>query len=238
MPDAARALDKSPAKIREMFAGVAPRYDFLNRLLSAHLDSWWRRRAAAAVVARHNDLILDLCCGTGDQAVAIRRRGGRVVAADFCLPMLALARPKLGSGAGISPRLATADALALPFADGSFEGATVSFGLRNVQDLDAALRELYRVLKPGGQLAVLEPAVPKSPLVRGPYMVYFRHILPRIGALLSPRGSAYSYLQESVEAFPQREAFAVRLKQAGFATATWNDLTAGTVCLYTGRKGL
>lgn len=236
MPEAAPTLDKSPSKIREMFAGVAPRYDFLNRLLSGYLDSWWRRKAAAAVVSLPGDEILDLCCGTGDQALALARRGGRVVAVDFCLPMLALARPKLARGAPGPPRLATADAMALPFAGASFDGATVSFGLRNVADLDTALGEILRVLRPGGRLAVLEPAIPRSALVRGPYLLYFRHLLPRIGALFSPRGSAYAYLTESVEAFPQREAFVGRMVAAGFIAASFQDLTAGTVCLYTGRK--
>lgn len=242
MAEAAGALDKSGKTIQAMFAGVAPRYDLLNRVLSVRLDGLWRRAVARAVGAAPGQEVLDLCCGTGDQAVAIARRGARVVAADFCLPMLALAQGKLAAGPRAQPvgrpRIATADALSLPFGSERFDGVTVSFGLRNVADLDASLREILRVLKPGGRLVVLECGVPRSALVRGPYMFYFTRILPRIGALLSPRGSAYVYLPNSVLAFPLREAFTGRLRGAGFAEAEWRDLTAGTVCLYVGKKGL
>lgn len=234
MAQAAGALDKSGKTIQAMFAGVAPRYDLLNRLLSMRLDGLWRRRAARAVGAWPGQEVLDLCCGTGDQAVAIARRGARVVAADFCLPMLALAQGKLERRG--KPRLASADALSLPFGSERFDGVTVSFGLRNVAELDRALAEILRVLKHGGRLVVLECAVPRSALVRGPYMFYFTRILPRIGALLSPRGSAYDYLPSSVLEFPLREAFTGRMLGAGFAEAEWRDLTAGTICMYVGRK--
>jgi demethylmenaquinone methyltransferase/2-methoxy-6-polyprenyl-1,4-benzoquinol methylase len=238
-------LDKSGRAIREMFAAVAPRYDLLNHVLSGALDVWWRRRAAAALAPRPGEEVLDLCCGTGDQARALARRGARVVAADFCLPMLALARGKLGgrhgeprpsSRTGAPPRLATADALALPFAGGRFAGATVSFGLRNVADLDRALAEIARVLVPDGRVALLEFALPERRMVRGPYLFYFRRVLPQIGALLSPRGSAYTYLPSSVVEFPQREGFIRRMREAGFERTRWRDLSGGTVCLYTGRK--
>ena len=238
-------LDKSGRAIREMFAGVAPRYDLLNHVLSGALDVWWRRRAAAALAPRAGEEILDLCCGTGDQALALTRRGARVVAADFCLPMLALARGKLARPGGNGrpsprdsgrPRLATADALALPFPDRRFAGATVSFGLRNVADLDRALTEICRVLEPRGRVAFLEFALPESRLLRRPYLFYFRRVLPRLGALLSPRGSAYAYLPSSVVEFPQRRGFTRRMEAAGFEEARWRDLSGGTVCLYTGRK--
>jgi demethylmenaquinone methyltransferase/2-methoxy-6-polyprenyl-1,4-benzoquinol methylase len=159
--------------------------------------------------------------------------------------MLALARGKLAPGGGNGqlsrqvgprPRLATADAVNLPFADGRFAGATVAFGLRNVADLDRCLGEIARVLEPRGRVAFLEFALPESRLIRRPYLFYFRRILPRIGALLSPRGSAYAYLPSSVVDFPQREAFTRRLEAAGFDQARWRNLSGGTVCLYTGRK--
>jgi len=235
-PAADPVLDKSGLAIRDMFAGVAPRYDLLNRLLSGRLDVLWRRRATAALEICPGDPVLDLCCGTGDQAIAVAARGARVSAADFCLPMLALARRKyqrLAKAPGHRrPHGLAADALALPFADRSFRGATVSFGLRNVADLDAALRELHRVLAAGGQLVVLEFALPRNPLARRLYLFYFRHLLPRIGGWLSPRGSAYTYLPESVLEFPQREGFRQRLSQAGFDRSAHRDLTLGTVCLY------
>lgn len=226
--------DKSGARIREMFAGVAPRYDFLNHLLSGALDIWWRKRAAASLELVAGEEVLDLCSGTGDQACEIVRRGGRVVAADFCLPMLVQTGPKLRR-LGVSARLASADALALPFANGRFAAATVSFGLRNVADLDLSLCELARVLGPGGRLAVLECALPERVWLRRPYLFYFTRVLPRIGSLLSPRGSAYAYLPDSVLTFPRRREFLACMERAGFVDTRWRDFTGGTVCLYTGR---
>ncbi|HEX9668559.1 MAG TPA: ubiquinone/menaquinone biosynthesis methyltransferase [Thermoanaerobaculia bacterium] len=238
MPSAA-GIDKSGAAIRDMFAGVAPRYDLLNHLLSGSLDVVWRRRAAAALALPAGSRVLDLCAGTGDQALALRRHGLAVTAADFCLPMLALARRKFassGKGNERSPAPLAADALALPFPTGRLDGATVAFGLRNVADLDRALGELGRALRPGGRLVALEFAVPRPRLLRALYLFYFRRVLPRIGRLLSPRGSAYSYLPSSVLEFPQRGDFLDRLAAAGFAELSWRDLAGGTVCLYLGRR--
>jgi len=228
-------LDKSGKTIRDMFAGVAPRYDLLNHLLSASLDVVWRRRSAAVLDLPAGAEVLDLCCGTGDQATALRRRGARVAAADFCVPMLAIARRKFAKIAAPRPGALAADALALPFPAGRFAAATVSFGLRNVADLDAALGQLAHVLRPGGQLAVLEFAVPVFPPLRGLYLFYFRRLLPWIGRLISDRGSAYTYLPSSVLAFPQRREFLDRMATAGFADLAWEDLSGGIVCLYTGK---
>jgi demethylmenaquinone methyltransferase/2-methoxy-6-polyprenyl-1,4-benzoquinol methylase len=165
-----------------------------------------------------------------------------VAAADFCLPMLARSRTKFaalarrsGAGGGRAWPLA-ADALAPPFAPGSCDGATVSFGLRTVEDLDAGRCRLAEALRPGGRLAVLEFALPGSRVMRGLYLFYFRRLLPAIGRLLSPRGSAYRYLPDSVMEFPQRRAFAERMERAGLSDAAWRDLAGGTVCLYTARK--
>lgn len=233
-------LDKRGETIRDMFAGVAPRYDFLNHLLSGALDHLWRRAAARALGLGPGARVLDLCAGTGDQAVAVGKRGPWVAAADFCLPMLVLGRGKLrrlgrrrGAG-GAAPLVA--DALALPFAAGRFDGATVAFGLRNVADLDAALRQLHAALGPGGRLAVLEFALPEAGWVRAPYLFYFRRVLPAICRLLSPRASAYVYLPASVIGFPQRAGFVAAMRGAGFAGCAWRDLALGAVCLYTGRK--
>jgi demethylmenaquinone methyltransferase / 2-methoxy-6-polyprenyl-1,4-benzoquinol methylase len=228
-------LDKSGAAIRDMFAGVAPRYDLLNHLLSASLDVLWRKRAAAVLGLAPGAAALDLCCGTGDQAVAVRRWGARVAAADFCVPMLAIARRKFARSARPRPTALAADALALPFADRSFQGATVSFGLRNVADLDAALRQLASTLRPGGKLVVLEFAVPRRQPLRGLYLFYFLRLLPWIGRLISPRGSAYTYLPSSVLGFPQRQELLDRMAAAGFADIAWQDLSGGIVCLYQGR---
>jgi demethylmenaquinone methyltransferase/2-methoxy-6-polyprenyl-1,4-benzoquinol methylase len=234
MTDAAASLDKSGRAIQDMFAGVAPRYDLLNHLLSANLDVVWRRRAAAALGLPPGAEVLDLCCGTGDQAVALRDRGARVAAADFCIPMLALARHKLARQEAPKPRPLAADALALPFPPRRFQGATVSFGLRNVADLDAALRQLAGVLRPGGRLVVLEFAMPRLQPMKGLYLFYFRRVLPFIGRLLSARGSAYSYLPSSVLGFPQREGFLARMAAAGFTDLIDKDMTGGIVCLYQG----
>ena len=238
-PPAAGTLDKSGRAIRDMFAAVAPRYDLLNRLLSGWLDTAWRRCSARALGLRAGSRVLDLCSGTGDQATAVGRRGPQVAAADFCVPMLALSRRKfarLAAGGAGSARPLAADALRLPFAAATFDGATVSFGLRNVADLGAGLAEIHRVLAPGGRLAVLEFAVPRLPVVRSLYLFYFRHVLPFVGRLLSPSNSAYSYLPASVLEFPQRQGFIDELEAAGFTEGRWRDLALGIVCLYQARR--
>jgi demethylmenaquinone methyltransferase/2-methoxy-6-polyprenyl-1,4-benzoquinol methylase len=227
-------LDKSGTAIRDMFAGVAPRYDLINHLLSASLDVLWRKKAAAILGLPPGAEVLDLCCGTGDQATALRQRGARVAAADFCVPMLAIARHKFAKTAAPRPAALAADALALPFPARHFRGATVSFGLRNVADLDAALRQIAGVLRPGGKLVVLDAAIPTWQPLRGLYLTYFRHLLPWIGRLVSRR-SAYSYFMESVIDFPQRQQFLDRMAAAGFTDLAWKDLSGGTVCVHQGR---
>jgi demethylmenaquinone methyltransferase / 2-methoxy-6-polyprenyl-1,4-benzoquinol methylase len=233
----AGGLDKSSRTIRDMFGQVARRYDLLNHLLSGGLDYLWRRRAAGALdlaPTAPGPLVLDLCAGTGDQAVALWRRGARVAAADFCVPMLALSRHKFAALPARRPGALAADALALPFAGGRFAGATVSFGLRNVADLDAALRQLAAVLRPGGRLVVLECATPGWAPLRALYLLYFRHVLPFLGRLISDSQGAYDYLPSSVLAFPQRQSFLDRMAAAGFSGLSWRDLSAGTICLYSG----
>ena len=229
-------LDKRDTAIRDMFGAVAPRYDLLNHLLSASLDHVWRRRSAAALELDGESPVLDLCCGTGDQAIALQRRGARVVAADFCLPMLSLAYRKYAGLDGRRPAGLAGDALRLPFAGGRFAAVTVSFGLRNVADLDAALAEMRRVLRPAGQVAILEFAIPTSRLLRAPYLFYFRRLLPWIGRRISDRGSAYSYLPASVLDFPQRQEFVERMAAAGLTEGAWRDLSGGVVALYTARR--
>lgn len=229
-------LDKRGTSIQDMFGAVAPRYDFLNRTLSVSMDLHWRRQSAKALDVDPDRSVLDLCCGTGDQALALRKKGHRVTAADFCIPMLSLAQDKYERLENRIPRGLAADAMLLPFAKHTFSGATVSFGLRNVADFDRALAEIFRVLAPGAKLAVLEFAMPRNYLLRKLYRLYFDHLLPRIGALLSPRGSAYDYLAASVHDFLQRDAFVERMDLVGFEESSWRDLAGGTVCLYTGRK--
>ena len=236
MPSGPAELDKSDTAIRGMFAAVAPRYDLLNHVLSAGFDLIWRRRAAASLELAPGKCVLDLCCGTGDQAIALQKQNLEVVAADFCLPMLTLAQGKYLGLNGERPRGLAADALRLPIETARFTGVTVAFGLRNVADLDQALEEIARVLEPGGRVALLEFALPRNSIVRAVYLLYFRHLLPSIGRWLSPQGSAYQYLAASVPDFPQREAFVERMERAGFDHAGWQDLSTGVVCLYTGTR--
>ena len=236
MKDEVTDLDKSGQTIRDMFARVAPRYDLLNRLLSASLDQTWRRRAARSLSLVPGSLALDVCSGTGDQAIALQQMGVRVVAADFCIPMLALAERKYLRLDGGSPTGLAGDTLRLPLQPGTFAAVTVSFGLRNVADLDSALGQMVGILKPGGRAAILEFALPRNPWLRRLYLAYFSRILPRIGRLVSRHGSAYTYLPESVLEFPQRQEFVDRMLRAGFSSATWQDLTGGIVCLYNGER--
>jgi demethylmenaquinone methyltransferase/2-methoxy-6-polyprenyl-1,4-benzoquinol methylase len=222
-----------------MFGRVAPRYDLLNHLLSGSLDRLWRRRLARGLDLPPGSRVLDLCSGTGDQARALARRGYRVAAGDFCLPMLTRSRRKFERPpSDPSPRPAPlqADALRLPFGDRRFDGATVSFGLRNVADVDRALAELARVLRPGGELGVLEFTIPVRRPIRALYLFYFRRLLPLVGRWLSADREAYGYLPESVLAFPQREAFVARLTAAGFVDGRFESLSGGVLALYRARR--
>lgn len=235
---AASTLDKRAGTIRDMFAAVAPRYDLLNRLISGFLDEGWRRKAAERVDRAPDGPILDLCSGTGDQARAVRALGRRVTGADFTLAMLAIARRKLARNGSPEQRPAVtpvvADALELPLAADTHAGGVVSFGLRNVADLDRSLAELARVIRPGGRLVVLEAAIPRKRVIRPFFLFYFRRVMPWLGKLLSPRGSAYEYLPASVMGFPDREAFLRRMADAGWTDLTYRDLSFGAVCIYEG----
>lgn len=233
-----RPLDKRRAEIQGMFSQVAPRYDLLNRLLSARRDVVWRRTAAQALGVEPDGLVLDLCSGTGDQALAVQSRQAQVVATDFSFAMLKLAVEKFHRVGGGAPVAVAGDCLTLPLPSGRFDGVTVAFGLRNVEDLQSALREMLRVLAPGGKTAILEFAIPERQPLRRLYLFYFRHLLPRIGRWISPRGSAYGYLRDSVMHFPQRQAFTVEMHRAGFSNPAWRNLSGGIVCLYTGIRSL
>lgn len=221
--------------MRRMFTAVAPVYDRMNHLLSLSLDRLWRR-AAARNLREVEGRVLDLCCGTGDQAVSLRREGLRVTAVDFCFPMLVLARPKFCRFDHAIPRPLSGDGLAMPFPDETFAAIAVSFGIRNLADLDRGLREMARVLTPGGRIAVLEFTLPTGRFFRRLYLFYFRRVLPWIGRRISRHEDAYDYLPSSVLRFPQREELTRRIEGAGFREADWRDLSGGTVCLYTARR--
>ena len=225
-------MEKSPQEIRRMFASIAGRYDLLNRILSLWLDTGWRRRAVGELQLRPGDLVLDLCCGTGDLAHQILRGGGRVVASDFCHEMLCAVPAK----APLARRV-EADALRLPFADGRFDAVTIGFGLRNLADPAAGLLEMRRVLRPGGRLVILEFSRPPGRLSRALYHLYLGRILPSVGDLLSRRRGPYRYLARSILAFPDQPALARQIRDAGFAEARWIDLSRGIVALHLGVRG-
>ncbi|HEY3175585.1 MAG TPA: bifunctional demethylmenaquinone methyltransferase/2-methoxy-6-polyprenyl-1,4-benzoquinol methylase UbiE [Candidatus Polarisedimenticolia bacterium] len=216
------------AMIREMFSSIAARYDLLNRVLSLGSDQDWRRRTCDELGISPGEMAADLCCGTGDLALAIARRGARVAGVDFSRGMLAIAR-----GKGVE-RLAEADCLRLPFRRGTFDLVTVAFGVRNFADLDAGLREIHAVLKPGGRVGILEFAAPPGPVFRRFYLAYLRWVVPSLGAIVSGRRSAYVYLSSSIRGFPDQPKMEGILRAAGFASVTHIDFARGIAALYVG----
>ena len=216
----------APDAVRRMFDRIAPVYDAMNRTMTAGLDRRWRRLTVEAVV-RSGDRVLDACCGTGDLAIAAREAGGDVTGLDFSERMLERAGRK-------APEIewVRGDVLALPFPDGSFDSATVGFGVRNVEDLERALAELRRVLRSGGRLGILEITRPRGPLALF-YRLWFDGVVPLIGKLL-PGGSAYTYLPASVRRFPGPQELAALMQAAGFADVRYRLLAGGIVALHTG----
>ena len=224
--------------VRGVFADIAPRYDLLNHVLSLNADRRWRRAAIDQLgwTNAPGGTYLDLCAGTLDLAAELGNRdgfSGHVIAADFVTPML---RGGAGKSARVVPT--TADALRLPFADAAFDGATVGFGVRNLMDLDAGLREASRVLKPGARFVVLEFTTPAWQPFRACYLIYLQHVLPRIGRLVSKHRTAYDWLPASVLEFPEPPELAARLEQAGFTQVSWQTQWGGIVAIHTAvRKG-
>jgi demethylmenaquinone methyltransferase/2-methoxy-6-polyprenyl-1,4-benzoquinol methylase len=233
-------------RVREMFSGIAPRYDLLNHLLSGRLDNVWRRRVArrfAPTLARADSRVLDLCCGTGDLAFALARDGAaQITGADFSHEMLALARSKsaaLGKGAAAAIgaiEFVEADALRLPFADSTFDLVTTAFGFRNLANYDEGLKEIRRVLRPGGEIGILEFSEPRGKLFGALYRFYFRRILPTLGGMISGNSAAYSYLPRSVGRFPSPEELAAQMAAAGFGDVRFVRWTGGIVALHTARR--
>jgi len=228
--------DTKATEVRRMFGAIAHRYDFLNHLLSLNRDRAWRRRAVDRLLqgAPTDGLYLDACAGTFDLSVELAARpgfSGKVLAFDFAYPMLDAGRAKL-SGRRILP--ACADALSLPLPDASVAGAMVAFGVRNLADLDAGLRELARVVRPGGRVVILEFMTPAWQPFRALYLSYFKLILPAIGRLVSKHGSAYSYLPASVLAFPEPPELAKRMRAAGWRDVKWDVMTGGIVAAHYG----
>jgi demethylmenaquinone methyltransferase/2-methoxy-6-polyprenyl-1,4-benzoquinol methylase len=238
-------VDKSPRKIREMFDLISPRYDFLNHLLSLNIDVLWRRRAAelcwpalkgGEATPSGPKRVLDVCSGTGDLALELRRRWNcDVTATDFAYQMLRRARTKGKRDEGV--RFQQADTTRLPFRDGAFDACAVAFGLRNVADTDAGIREMARVVRPGGRVVILDFATPPPGLLRRGYRFYFSHILPAIGELIAPaRRGAYRYLPESVESWPEPEMLSRSLEKAGLVDARFERLSFGIAAVHVGTR--
>jgi demethylmenaquinone methyltransferase/2-methoxy-6-polyprenyl-1,4-benzoquinol methylase len=217
----------APDAVRTMFDRIAPVYDVMNRVMTAGLDVRWRRLTVEAVV-RPGDVVLDGACGTGDLALgAVKAGAAQVTGLDFSERMLDRARRKSAQIEWIQ-----GDLLALPFADGSFDAATVGFGVRNVSDLDQSLAELRRVLRPGGRLGILEITHPRG-VLRPFFSLWFDRVVPLLGKVL-PGGSAYTYLPASVKRFPDAEALAVLMRTHGFGDARFRLLGGSIVALHTG----
>ncbi len=226
--------------VREMFGRVAPRYDLLNHLLSFNLDKRWRRRTVdriAEVLHRPQARVLDLACGTGDVLLEIehRRGGASVLGSDFCHPMLVEAQRKIAAQRLHSP-LFEADALALPLADNSLDLITIAFGFRNLANYENGLRELNRVLKPGGMLAILEFSQPTNPVFGALYGFFSTKVLPKVGGMVSSAPDAYSYLPESIRKFPGAEELAQAMQSLGYSKVEFERMTGGAVALHLGWK--
>jgi demethylmenaquinone methyltransferase/2-methoxy-6-polyprenyl-1,4-benzoquinol methylase len=234
-----RNEESTRAAVRRMFAAVAHRYDFLNHFLSLGRDIAWRRATARAlkdVLERHDSRVADLCCGTGDLCFCLDRYSrGLVLGADFCLPMLAIARDKARAP---SPRLhfLEADALHLPFADASLDAVTSAFGFRNLAHYDRGIGEMQRVLKSGGRLAILEFSCVRARIFGPLFRFYLHHILPRLGKWISGVDGPYRYLPDSVAQFPGQEALAEKLRAAGFQNVSYVNFTGGVAALHMGEK--
>src|SRR6266540_4549497 len=218
-----------PERVRKMFGSIAARYDLANHLLSCGIDFSWRKRAAEIVASWRPNEIVDLASGTGDLALALQKKlpGAEIVAVDFLPEMLELAKRK-----GVHQTV-VADAMKLPFADASFDCATIAFGLRNMEDWGGALREMSRVLNANGHLLVLEFSLPTMPILRAIYRFYLHRCVPFLGSFLTRKKSAYDYLGDSIEEFPSGNTMSQLMAANGFARATVQPLTGGIVTVYT-----
>jgi demethylmenaquinone methyltransferase/2-methoxy-6-polyprenyl-1,4-benzoquinol methylase len=230
-------LDKAPARIRAMFDQISPRYDFLNHLLSLNTDVLWRRRAAGRL--EKPLLVLDVCSGTGDMALELRRRwGARVVGSDFALRMLEVGRLKAArKGLARAVSFLQADTLRLPFRDGAFDAATVAFGIRNVVDTDGGVAEMARVVRPGGKVLILEFTTPRNALLRRGYLAYFGHVLPRVGRMIARSEiDAYRYLPDSVAKWPLPDELKARMERSGLRDVGYDLVFGGVAAIHVGTR--
>jgi len=241
-PEGARDQDSAAQAVREMFTSIAPRYDLLNHVLSLNVDRlWWRRTARTFrhILVRRQARVLDLCCGTGDMTFALRRQSGKcpaeIIGADFAHAMLQRASLKSLQLRDLAPSWIEADALTLPFPSEHFDLVTSAFGFRNLTDYNRGLREIVRVLRPGGECGILDFSEPKG-MMGTLYRIYFKEVLPRIGTMISGVRGPYAYLPASVERFPEPGEMLQRMKAAGCSEATWTPYTFGIAGLYRGKK--
>ena len=237
-PSMNNKIKERKQRIQHMFNGIARRYDLLNHLLSGGVDVYWRRRALGCVRQPQPRQVLDLATGTGDFAIAAHRLGPqRLVGVDVALNMLRLGRAKLaGRPGGPLVQLLGGDAEQLPFREACFDLVTAAFGVRNFGHVSAGLAEAWRVLRPGGEILVLDFSEPTAPLFRHLYRFYFKRVLPLVGGVISGNRPAYSYLPQSVGTFPQGRDFLRQLEEAGFAETAGTPLTLGVCWIYQGRK--
>jgi demethylmenaquinone methyltransferase/2-methoxy-6-polyprenyl-1,4-benzoquinol methylase len=224
---------------REMFTSIAPRYDFLNRLLSVGQDKYWRQRAIDLLAPMENERILDVATGTGDMVIEVAKRNlsVQIFGIDFSQRMLDLGRIKIarnGYNQAVSLQIGSGECL--PFADESFDGVICAFGIRNFADVQLGLREFFRVLKPGGRVVVLEFSIPQNQFLKTAYEWYFNLILPKIGNIISGHSNAYSYLPESVTNFPSQKKFIKWIEKIGFKKVSFSELTFGIVSIHRGYK--
>jgi demethylmenaquinone methyltransferase/2-methoxy-6-polyprenyl-1,4-benzoquinol methylase len=241
VPDKKNATDSEHARrVREMFAGIANRYDLLNHLLSGNTDKRWRRLVAKRlheVLSVEGARALDVACGTGDLSLALAKRtGARIVGTDFCRPMLEIAARKVSTSNFSEIPFVEGDALKLPFADCSFDAVSIAFGLRNLASVETGLQELWRVLKPTGRAAILEFSSPVVPGFRALFQFYFTRVLPKIGGMISGSRGAYEYLPDSVSRFPDQKRLAALMREAGFEEVEYQNLTGGVAALHLGTR--
>jgi demethylmenaquinone methyltransferase / 2-methoxy-6-polyprenyl-1,4-benzoquinol methylase len=240
MPQERTANEIAHARaVREMFSGIAGRYDLLNHVLSVNIDKRWRRivrEKLGTVLDDPTAVVLDVACGTGDLSLELKKNAkARIIGSDFCHPMLAIAKDKTGEARELIPYV-EGDAMRLPFADSTFNAVTIAFGLRNLSNFRDGLTELGRILKPGGKLAVLEFSSPVVPGFRGLFNFYFTKILPRIGGIVSGSQGAYEYLPDSVSKFPDQKKLVELMKSTGFASVEYVNLTGGIAAIHSGVK--
>lgn len=225
--------------VREMFSGIASRYDLLNHVLSINIDKRWRRlvrKELAGILSNKDALVLDVACGTGDLSIELAgHANAQVIGTDFCRPMLSLAADKT-ERASLSVPYLEADAMELAFGDESFDAVSIAFGLRNLPNFVSGLAELGRILKPGGRLVVLEFSSPIVPGFKALFNLYFTRILPRIGGLVSGSRGAYEYLPDSVSKFPDQKGLAKMITDAGFSDVSYRNLTGGIAAIHVGTR--